>query len=348
MTIQIKDAQLRQLIETETEISRIMAKFPVITTNARHEFSEMLGQLHDISPVALKKELYPMQGRIDEIFHLSGQLHYDYNEFLQKLKAEIKRIKSEKQLLLAKNLNIKSKSFTNYPLSGDLDPNTDNELTLFLQGLLDYNVSFKFPGLILGGEVDQCLNTMVANDPLYTCVNNSKMEKYQTMLNNDFYFSKRLRKYNYDNFSLESLDALPKGQFGLIVATGHIDMLPRYNIQAYMTQIGQLLRLGGTFIFSFFDIDILKAAEAMELHLINENIKHQAAINSDPIWWHKLEPYPSCLTLHDYLPIINSTQMRFISYNQFAYHSIVVCKRLGDIQTIKLSQNLGEIKSTQD
>ena len=343
MNLRYQNLPTDELMTLEAKIGSILADFPETKTEARKEYFDLLQKIYDLVPDFQINEILKLNDKVENIFHLTNELFCDVLVLSNKLNEQIKLNKSKNKLLLAKNLAITHQSFSVYPNGDGLDVNKDEEFISQLSSLVQHYTDVKYPAAFLGGETQNVINDLVGSDPLYLCVNSNKLPLFKAKIDNDFYYNSRLRKYQYDVFNLECLDQLPREQFNLIVSIGHVDMLPAFNIGTYFNKVKSLLRPGGIFIFSFFDTGIPYSAKLMELHMVTEMGKHAPLIDKDPTWWKRLESYPLCYELSDYTKIINNAGLKFLNYSQFINHSLIVCRRYGELTTAKRAQTLGEI-----
>ena len=343
MNIQNIKLPAHELMVLERKVSEILARFPVTSDSARHEFFDLIQSLQNLVNFDLE-EMRPISDKMESLFNLADEIYTDCTQVTKNLSDRVQAERVKYRILLAKTLALKHKSFRTYPTGVGLDTKQDVELIKYVLGLLSHYVDFKYPGLILGGELPQIVNTLTGSDPLYLCANKDQIDDFAKLIDNDFYFENRLRVYDYDIFNVEHLDRLPTAQFNIIVALSHIDMQPAFNLQLYLNKIKNLLREGGILIFSFFDNAIPDTMEKIELYVNEQNAKHGTAMTVDPAWWRHMDPYPSCNSLDDYLTYIRAAGLKFVSYNQFINHSVVVCKRYGELKTSKTVQALGEIK----
>jgi SAM-dependent methyltransferase len=105
---------------------------------------------------------------------------------------------------------------------------------------------------------------MVGLDPLYLVDVN---EKYITPTLDQFEpaYRNRVRAYVVDDQTDEPILAqLPQGQFGCVAEHNYFKYKSLSTVDRYLTEVFNLLRPGGTFIFTFPDGDNVKALELVE------------------------------------------------------------------------------------
>ena len=135
-----------------------------------------------------------------------------------------------------------------------IEVNKFNEYDLEkLSGLLVNEVKFNSPTLELFPGTGQFLPYTIAAEPLYVA------DRFMEICNiagdalqNDFYNTRRLRKYKIDYFSLRTL---PQNQFGLVYCFNEFFYADNQYIIAWSKLVYNLLYSGGKFIFNFIPDD---------------------------------------------------------------------------------------------
>lgn len=167
-------------------------------------------------------------------------------------------------------------------------------------------------------------NHMVAFDPLYFCDVNDTFISDATDHFNDLY-KNRIRKYISD---MDDFSVLPSNQFGFVFCWWILNFYSLQSLETYLKNVFNLLRPGGTFMFSYNNSDIFESARLVDMnfmshvpyrHLIKicnkigfEIISNRDIPNSDPL-------------------------VQIISW--------VEIRKPGILSTIKLQQVLGKIES---
>lgn len=209
---------------------------------------------------------------------------------------------------------------------------------LILDSIQKYS-DWSYPGLRLGcryvgqntvneqREKDNNLSIlfsthMVTFDPLYFCDVNDALISQTTDHFNDLY-KNRIRKYVIGDLSI-----LPENQFGFVFCWWVLNFCNISSLEMYLKNVYNLLRPGGTFMFSYNNSDIFESARLVDMnfmshvpyrHLIKicnkigfEIISNRDIPNSDPL-------------------------VQIISW--------VEIRKPGILSTIKLQQVLGKIES---
>lgn len=124
---------------------------------------------------------------------------------------------------------------------------------------------WRYPGLCLGPMRTPMIDEMLSSDPLYLCdideaLINPLVESY-----NDVY-KNRVRPYvipRYEN-GKRILRELPSGQFSIIFAGNFFEYIPLDDIRKILTEMKDLLRPGGTIMFTFNDCDNTRNIKLVE------------------------------------------------------------------------------------
>jgi len=115
--------------------------------------------------------------------------------------------------------------------------------------------NWKYPGLQLRPGYGTWTRNLVDLDPLYLVDTRSQLLEPVKKEFNDHYRS-RLRFKTISDVDKPIFGNLPKGQFGLIVATEFFNQKALGTIERYLTEMIHLLKAGGALIFTFNDCDI--------------------------------------------------------------------------------------------
>lgn len=125
-------------------------------------------------------------------------------------------------------------------------------------------VDWHYPGLIFRPINSVCVDDMVGFDPLYLVDHNQTYLEPITEKFNEVY-QRRLRYYTIDDRTADPiLTKLPQGQFGCVVAHNFFNYKKYSTVCRYLTEVFDLLKPGGVFIFTFNDCDYIKAIELVE------------------------------------------------------------------------------------
>ena len=161
-----------------------------------------------------------------------------------------------------------------------LDPTASQLIFDKMQKYADWS----YPGLRLGcrymGQVEietinkirqrdntlsiQLSNHLVANDPLYFCDFKESLITDVTQQFNPIY-ANRIRKYVISD---HDLSALPQNQFGFIFSWWVFNFTDLLTIENYLKSIFNLLRPGGTFMFSYNNSDFVESAILVDMNIM--------------------------------------------------------------------------------
>ena len=111
----------------------------------------------------------------------------------------------------------------------------------------------------------QLSNHLVANDPLYFCDFKESLIADVTQQFNKIY-ANRIRKYVISN---HDLSALPQKQFGFIFSWWVFNFADLLTVENYLKSIFNLLRSGGTFMFSYNNSDLVESARLVDMNMMS-------------------------------------------------------------------------------
>ena len=200
-----------------------------------------------------------------------------------------------------------------------LPTQTKDKLIGRLQLLSDWH----YPGLEISPHDGEFTSHLVANDPLYIA---DVYQEYLDMTKSTFneLYQARLRAYRISLTDKPYLATLPKEQYGLVFCWNAFNYLPFDIVNQYLTEVFDLLRPGGTFLFSFNDAGMVNGAKHVEWG-------GMAYMTRDMI-------------------VIAASQLGYeVSYSHSEdtdWHNIswLEIKKPGQLTTIKAHQTLGIIK----
>jgi len=136
---------------------------------------------------------------------------------------------------------------------------------VFEQRLKIYT-NWQDPGLIFRPLHLDCLENLVSLDPLYLVDTHQELLTAATSSFQEDY-RRRVRPYVIDEYSeFGMLDLLPKNQFGLITAQGFFHFKPIEVVNKFITEVFELLKPGGAFVFTYNNCDYAGAVALAENH----------------------------------------------------------------------------------
>ena len=116
--------------------------------------------------------------------------------------------------------------------------------------------NWRYPGMIMNPQEQQIIDDMASSDPLYLVdMNESTLVGIREKMNN--VYRHRVRPYVIDRFipRRKYFGDLPTNQFGLIVVWNTLNNFPLSMCEQVLKQLLELLRPGGTLLFTYNDCD---------------------------------------------------------------------------------------------
>lgn len=213
----------------------------------------------------------------------------------------------------------------------------NKKVTTIIEASISKYIDFHYPGLRLGckyvGQLvidpeyklnyelsEHYSNCLVACDPLYFSDFNDDNIKKATQHFNGTY-QRRIRLYSSDD-----LNKLPQEQFGFIFCWMLLNYADQDSLLLYLNKIYNLLRPGGTVMFSYNNIDLEESAKIAELGLMSAVSKQEL--------FEKIQKIGFQISNH-YDLLNDDSVIQMISWAEL--------RKPGDLHTVKLKQVLGEI-----
>ena len=181
--------------------------------------------------------------------------------------------------------------------------------------------SHQYPALELGPGTGQFTQYMVAGDPLYL-VDINKEFLVKSVEQFPFEYRKRVRPYQIDanGFGDNDLSGLPQNQFGFVLAIDLMDFYTWDFVADYLKNIYNVLRPGGTIMFTYNNCEDSTAAILVERGLRG--------------WATETDMKQTCIDIGYEIVETKNTPGH-------AYWAVV--KKPGNLETIKIQQSMGEI-----
>lgn len=141
----------------------------------------------------------------------------------------------------------------------------DKDSLLFLRKVLQgSHCDWRYPGMVIRPAHSPWIEDLVALDPLYLVdihadliapVSNKFTPEYQ----------RRIRRYIINDYGDTTVFwNLPQRQFGFVYSVGYFNFRPWEILKQYITEVFELLRDGGSFLFSFNDCDNWRSVGLVE------------------------------------------------------------------------------------
>jgi hypothetical protein len=126
---------------------------------------------------------------------------------------------------------------------------------LQLRSRLQTYTDWKYPGLVIRPSHSPYVEDLVALDPMYFVDTHEELIT-SAIKQYPLEYQRRLRRYKIDEFGSGPIfEALPQQQFGFVYGFDYFNFRPLEVVKQYLLEVFGLLRIGGTFFFSFNDCD---------------------------------------------------------------------------------------------
>ena len=302
-----------------------------------HNIIELRESLKDAFPTStIKRELDSI---IENLELIQARYNEDYSYRISEVIKTINEIKSNLQVplerladvndIIRQDLEEVTEKFSAPDYQNELryaNPDRIREIrTLYIPtGIdeiigraIDLYVDWRTPGLEIGCRDGEYTSKLVSCDPLYiTDIHQDFLDSTLSKFPEEY--QRRLRPYLIDDMNLSML---PKNQFGFVFSWNFFNYLSLASIDRYLVQIFELLRPGGTFMFSYNNADMPAPAAYADSYFMSYVPKSQLL--------------PLC-TAHGFA-IASSTDLDpAVSWLEL--------RKPGELKTIKAHQVLGEIK----
>ena len=183
---------------------------------------------------------------------------------------------------------------------------------------------WRYPGMIINPQEQQIVNDMASSDPLYLVdMNESTLDDIRGKMND--VYKHRVRPYVIDRFvpRKKYFGELPSNQFGLIVVWNTLNNLPLSTCEQVLSQIFDLLRPGGSVLFTFNDCD-----NAHNVRSFENNFRQFT---------------PGSILV----PMIEKLGYT-VRFRTETIHGWVELKKPGELETIRGGQSLGRVIHVKD
>jgi phospholipid N-methyltransferase len=193
----------------------------------------------------------------------------------------------------------------------------NDEISDIVRQRINFLSSWRYPALEIGCRDGEWTQYLVASDPLYIM---DRQQEFLDSTNSRFpeAYQRRLRKYPLVN---HDLSALPANQFGFIFSWGYFNYVSMDTMKQYLKQTFDLLRPGGTFMFTYNDGDTPAGSGMAENHAQSYMPKSYLVALCESLGYKIAAEY-------DFHP----------------YVSWIDIQKPGELETNKAHQVMGEIK----
>jgi SAM-dependent methyltransferase len=134
----------------------------------------------------------------------------------------------------------------------------------FFEQRLKMHTSWQHSGLIFRPVHLTAFHEIVALDPMYLVDTHEELLTSRTQQFTERY-QRRVRNYIIDDYSEDALlDQLPRNQFGLVAAQNFFNFKPIEIVIQIITEVYDLLKPGGAFVFTYNNCDLAGAVKLAE------------------------------------------------------------------------------------
>lgn len=299
------------------------------------ELREQLKSAYDTSTITsainhLDVDLCNINSTVDalEFNNEINDLHLD----LQRMHSAL-NINNSKYTALIDHINqaiaAESSKFFNYNYKLELKYNTiehvrkvrvmplSNEVQDIILNKIRLYTNWKYPALEIGCRDGEWTKHMVAADPLYIV---DQFREFTESATKDFteIYQRRIRVYLIQE---HDMSALPQNQMGFVFCWNFLNYCSLDTIKEYLKEVKNLLRPGGTFMFSYNDGDRPGGAGMAEGFFMSYMPRSMLI--------------PMCESL-GYEIVADEARDRSISWLEI--------RKPGELKTVKAHQVMGEIK----
>jgi len=135
---------------------------------------------------------------------------------------------------------------------------------VFFEQRLKMHTSWQHPGLIFRPVHLSAFHDIVALDPMYLVDTHEELLVSRIQQFTERY-QRRVRNYIIDDYSEGALlEQLPKNQFGLVAAQNFFNFKPIEIVVKIVTEVYDLLKPGGAFVFTYNNCDLAGAVKLAE------------------------------------------------------------------------------------
>jgi hypothetical protein len=226
------------------------------TLSVQAAASESLAEVDKITKIVQDSHV-----QIDNLAHNLASMQQDLKVTLQNYEQTLSQLRENVQALIEqRELEYFAESTTRYHEGTrfdtpdlilnrifPLDPNAE----ILLRARLAIHASWQYPGMVMRPAHGIGLENLVALDPMYLVdTHNDLFSPVRSLFTPEY--QRRLRYYVIEEYTDKNIFwNLPQKQFGLIYAFRYFEFKPWEVLRQYLTEVFELLRPGGIFLFSF-------------------------------------------------------------------------------------------------
>jgi hypothetical protein len=199
----------------------------------------------------------------------------------------------------------------------------DPILKSIISAKLSLYSQFYYPGLIVGCQLREWVDLLVASDPLYLTNYNVKELFKEVILDYPEQYQRRVRPYQIID---QDYKQLPQEQFSVVFSWDYFNFINQKEVDRCLEEIFKLLRPGGGFIFNYNNCDLPRGMLQADNNFMSWNTRRHVQHICEKIGY----------------DIVSFTDYQ-IDDLTFGHISWVELRKPGELKTIKLQQVMGAI-----
>lgn len=252
----------------------------------------------------------------EQLKHHSSEFGTEIEKIYQEINAHIER-KTKEYFTANYELELR------YGVPGNREArklNLNAETTATVLSRIHNYCDWRYPGLEIGPGDGEWTKELVACDPLYIVdIFQEFLDSTKSQFNEAY--QRRIRSYLIQS---EDLAKLPQNQMGFVFSWNTFNYFSFETVKQYLHSVFNVLRPGGTFMFSYNDGDVPYCADFVEQY------------------------YMSYVPKSMLIPLAE-----YIGYEVHANHlmqetvSWIELRKPGELHTVKAHQALGQMKNAQ-
>jgi SAM-dependent methyltransferase len=189
-----------------------------------------------------------------------------YEQNLKQLRADVFELVKQREPNYFVNSSILHQSVQTEPAESILKRTAaiDPDTLAFLRRRLQSYTDWRWPGMVIRPTHSPWVEDLVALDPLYFVDTHQELLTHASSKFTPEY-QRRIRPYLIDEYTDGAiLWNLPQRQFKFVYSFQYFNFRPWELLKQYLSEIFELLRDGGTFLFSFNDCDNWRSVGLVE------------------------------------------------------------------------------------
>jgi len=234
----VVDSAVDELLMLHTRINNIKLQVPVLAPEHASYINQLLEHYDNIidmtvkPSIELEEELKLIDSQINQI---TTEL-FENNDELEVRYGDVNFVRVSRRMYI----------------NEDIEKLIKQRISLY--------TDWKYPCLEIGCRDGEWTQHLVAADPLYIVDRHKEfLSSTSSRFTNEY--QRRLRPYHLSD---NDLTMLPLNQFGFIFSWGYFNYITLKTIDKYLSQIINLLKPGGVFMFSYNDADTPSGAGMAE------------------------------------------------------------------------------------